>query len=117
MRRIVFALPILLVALPDSAMAHAKLIASSPPGGGTVAMADTIRLRFNEGIAIKLSGADIQSPAGPVEHGPPTGEDGDRTMVIGFAKPLPPAAYHVKWHVVSADSHKVQGSFDFTVKP
>jgi methionine-rich copper-binding protein CopC len=30
---------------------------------------------------------------------------------------LSPGVYTAKWHVVSADSHKTQGTFTFMLKP
>jgi methionine-rich copper-binding protein CopC len=32
-------------------------------------------------------------------------------------KPLAPGTYKVTWHAVSVDTHRTQGSYEFTVKP
>ena len=36
------------------------------------------------------------------------------TMRIGL-KSLPPGTYRVRWHVLSVDTHKTEGSFTFHV--
>jgi methionine-rich copper-binding protein CopC len=32
------------------------------------------------------------------------------------ASPLKPGVYSVKWHAVTADTHRTQGAFTFTVR-
>jgi hypothetical protein len=39
------------------------------------------------------------------------------TLVAPISQPLKPGVYKVIWHAVSVDTHKTQGSFQFTVKP
>ncbi len=38
-------------------------------------------------------------------------------LIVRVGKTLSPGVYTVTWHAVSVDTHKTQGSFDFTVKP
>jgi hypothetical protein len=38
-------------------------------------------------------------------------------LVVRFAEPLRPGTYKVNWRVISADTHKVKGSFSFQVRP
>ena len=38
-------------------------------------------------------------------------------IVVPLQEPLAPGRYQVKWHAVSADTHKTQGQFSFEVKP
>ncbi len=39
------------------------------------------------------------------------------TLVAPVSALLKPGIYTVAWHVVSVDTHKTQGTFQFTVKP
>ena len=39
------------------------------------------------------------------------------TLIVKFAQPLQAGSYMVNWQAVSADTHKVQGSFTFQVRP
>jgi methionine-rich copper-binding protein CopC len=39
-----------------------------------------------------------------------------KTMVLTLQRPLAPGSYAVTWHAVAADTHRIQGSFTFTVK-
>ena len=43
------------------------------------------------------------------------GKDG-KSMVGVPAKPLAKGVYKVAWHAVTADSHRMQGDFSFTVR-
>jgi len=44
-----------------------------------------------------------------------SGDNGTR-LTANFAKPLPKGGYKVTWHAVTADTHRVEGSYSFTVK-
>jgi len=39
------------------------------------------------------------------------------SLIVKFAQPLQPGSYKVNWQAVSADTHKVKGSFAFQVGP
>lgn len=39
-----------------------------------------------------------------------------KTLVAALAKPLPVGTYKVDYHVVSADTHRIQGSYTFKVQ-
>ena len=43
------------------------------------------------------------------------GADG-KTLVLTLARPLSSGTYQVAWHVVSTDTHRIQGNLAFTVK-
>ena len=45
-----------------------------------------------------------------------TSVEGDKTLVLTLAKPLMAGSYQVAWHVVSTDTHRIQGNLAFTVK-
>ena len=104
----------------STANAHAKLVQSAPPAKSTITSPPReIRLTFNEPVAVKLSGIDLTSSEGSkIVTGAAVAAVGDKNvLVITLKEMLPPGPYHVHWHVVSADMHKVQGDFTFEVRP
>ena len=108
-----------LALLASAAFAHAQLQSAVPPVGGAVASVSELRLKFSEALEPKFSGLTLTAEGGAaVAIGPVTVDPADASvMVIKLGKPLPPGAYTVTWHAVSVDTHRTQGSYDFTVKP
>lgn len=109
--------------LSGSALAHAKLIASTPADKAEGAAPHAIQLTFSEALMPQFSGADVVITAMPgmtmapakVATAVATGADG-QTLVITPTRPLTRGSYRVDWHVVSVDTHAVKGSFTFEVK-
>lgn len=99
------------------ASAHASLDSSSP---GAFAVLDAappeVRLRFSEApqpgfTTVRLVDADArEQPLGPV-----TVDPADARTVTAKVGSLPDGWYAVVWSVVSADGHRVSGSFAFSV--
>ncbi len=118
MSRIVAALVLAMAA--TAAFAHAQLQKAVPAVGGTVTASPTeIRLQFSEGVEPRFSSIALASEAGAAE---PTGKPGldpaDNSVLIAtIAQKLKPGVYTVTWRAVSVDTHKTQGSFNFTVAP
>jgi methionine-rich copper-binding protein CopC len=109
----------LLLAVGSQAFAHAMLETATPSAGSTVATADKIRLSFTEALephfsTITLTTKDGKPVATPKAASDPTDA---KALVLTPTAPLAPGSYHVAWAVVSVDTHKTQGAFDFTVKP
>jgi methionine-rich copper-binding protein CopC len=109
----------LLLAMSSQAIAHAMLETAAPSAGSTVATADRIRLSFTEALEPHFSTIVLTTKDGKPVTAPKAAPDpaDAKTLVLTPAAPLPPGAYHVAWAVVSVDTHKTQGAFDFTVKP
>lgn len=119
-------LPILFAAafmVATPALAHPKLLSASPAPDAKVGAPARVQMTFSEGLVAKFSGADVVMTAMPgmAGHGPMKvpGEakvagDG-KTLVVAFKRPLPKGSYRVDWHVVSVDTHRVTGSYSFTV--
>ena len=109
----------LLLALSGQAFAHAMLETAAPSAGSTVAMADTVRLTFSEALEPHFSSIALTTPDGkPVAAPKATPDPADaKILELRPAAPLAPGRYHVAWTVVSVDTHRTQGGFDFTVKP
>lgn len=109
---VALAVPALLFA--TTASAHAHLVKSDPAANATVAAPKSLHLQFNEKLEAKFSAADLMTAAGaPVAVTSKAAGEGIETTPKA---PLAPGAYMVMWHVLSADGHKAQGSYNFTVK-
>ena len=105
-----------LVVVAGPAYAHAKLTAAAPAANATVAAPREIVLRFNEKMVGGFSGFELISAGGKkVAVKTSLGKDG-MSMVGVPARPLAKGAYKVAWHAVTADSHRMQGDFSFTVR-
>jgi copper resistance protein C len=108
------------ITISSEAFAHANLEKTVPPAGGTVtASPSEIALTFSEGIEPKLSGIVLSDAVGnKMATGQPRIDPkSNAELIVPVTQSLSPGVYTVKWHVVSADSHKTQGTFNFTLKP
>jgi methionine-rich copper-binding protein CopC len=101
--------------LASPAFAHARLLRSTPAANAKVAAPAKIVLRFSEALAPAFSGALLLDQDGKNVSGDPVTVNG--TMITITPGPLPPGVYHVNWHSVGHDSHRLEGEFSFTVKP
>ncbi len=119
MRRILLGLA-LAASLSAPALAHPKLISASPAADATVATGPrTLVLNFSETLLAPMSGAELTMiMPGMAAHAIPAktsiGADG-RSLVLTLAAPLPRGQYQVAWHVVSADTHRVTGTYKIQV--
>jgi len=105
--------------MPGAALAHSHLKMSVPAAGAKVAAGPTeIRLQFNEVVEPQFSKVTVESKGKPVTSAPAASNPGDKTtLIVKFAQPLQAGSYKVNWQAVSADTHKVKGSFTFPVTP
>ena len=94
-------LPLLLLAAPQQAAAHAIIVSSQPASGATIGKdAVAIRLRFNSRIdharsRLKLLAADgAEQALTPVADAPPD-------ELTAEAKALAPGAWRLHWQVLS----------------
>ncbi|HEY1723418.1 MAG TPA: copper homeostasis periplasmic binding protein CopC [Magnetospirillaceae bacterium] len=99
--------------------AHAHLVKADPAVGSTVAATDTLRLTFSEGIEIKFSKVEVMdAKAQPIQLGAVALDpNDDKVMVLSLPGRLRAGTYTVHWHVVSVDTHRTEGTYDFTVSP
>lgn len=107
-----FALLPLLVATP--ALAHAQLVSSQPAAKAKVKSPQQIKLTFSETLEPAFSGATLADAAGrnlPV----PAAVGASAITLLPMA--LKPGGYTVTWHGVGHDTHRMSGSFGFTVVP
>jgi copper resistance protein C len=100
-------------ALATGAFAHVTLERASPPVGGSVTGSPgEVRLWFSEAIEPRFSGAEVTGPTGRVDG---RASVSGKQLVIVVPR-LAPGSYRVDWHVISVDTHKMEGSFTFEVK-
>ena len=103
-----------------AALAHAQLQKATPAVGGTVSASPTeIRLKFSEGVEPHFSGIALATQDGAVEPvGKPSVDPADNSVLVAtIGQQLKPGIYKVTWRAVSVDTHKTQGSFNFTIAP
>jgi methionine-rich copper-binding protein CopC len=101
------------LAASTAALAHAALDHAEPAVGSTVGSSPgQVVLYFTESIEAKFSGAEIRNASGAKVD---KGSKASGNKITVSAGGLAAGTYMVKWHVLSVDTHKTQGSFKFTV--
>ena len=106
---------LLLAALSNvAAHAHAFLDHASPLVGSTVASAPReVSLTFTQNLEAAFSSVQVTDGNGArVDQGKP--QVSGNTMRVGL-KSLSAGTYRVRWHALSVDTHKTEGSFTFSV--
>ena len=112
------ALGLALAGLAGAAAAHPDIVAASPsPGAAVSARPTELRLSFSEPLFVNFSGVVVTDGRGKrVSTGRPKLAPGDaKVLVVPLKAPLAPGTYTVQWHAVSADTHRITGSYRFTV--
>lgn len=119
----IFSLVVLALALPREALAHAKLLKSSPADKSELAAPPKqIEIWFSELLDENFNSIDVYptSELGAKRHAKLT--DGevkvdpkDRTHLTVALKNLAPGNYTVDWRVLSRDGHSAPGRFSFKV--
>lgn len=103
-------------AMPSEVWGHARIKSASPPPDATVASGLTqIRLVFNEALEPSFSFIELSDHAGAVietSEGRVICESDTCTLSV---EPLAEGDYAVRYHVLSADGHVVEGGHTFRV--
>ena len=125
MSRFLIAAAIALTVLPGAAFAHSKMVSSTPAANATVAKPTRLSLTFSEKFLAPMSGVELVMTGMPgmADHPPmpikgfktALAPDG-KTMVVTLPRALPAGDYDLKWHIVGADQHKMEGGYSFKVK-
>lgn len=114
---VAFAAALTLIATP--ALAHPKLLSSTPAANGSASKVKQITLKFSEGLVGPVSGGALSMKMGDqnmdMSVKTAVAKDG-KTLVATLDQPLPAGQYVFDWHVVSTDTHRVGGKLTFTVK-
>ena len=118
-RRLVlgFAVTAALALSATSAFAHAHLETSMPAANATVTSPSMITLHFTEALEPRFSGFEITDSTGHGVNAPPHVDPSNAAILMAMpATALAPGVYHVNWHIVAHDGHRMRGAFDFTVR-
>lgn len=123
--RLVLAVAALGLIAPQIAAAHTQLVSSSPAANARVAGPTKIELRFNEAVIGATARATIAMTGMPgmANHAPMAitgftakmGKD-RKSMTLLLRKPLTAGTYLVTWTAAGADTHRMSGTFSFTVR-
>ena len=108
-----------IAAMSTAALAHPKLMSSIPAENAMVAVGPSeLRLTFNENLEPSMSGVEVKDQTGKkIETGKAATDPADaKLLVIPLSAPLGDGTYNVDWHAVAADTHRIKGSYAFTVK-
>jgi copper resistance protein C len=116
MRR-VYLLAAAALCITSPAFAHAMLERASPPVGSEAASPPhEIVLTFTEGVEPLFSGIEVRNAEGTVvTTGKPHVATGNARRLAVDVPELQGGKYTVIWHVTSEDTHKTEGSFQFSV--
>jgi len=109
----------LLSASATIAAAHPKLVKTDPPADAVTATPPKeLRLSFNEGLVPKFSGVELTDKSGKkIEIGTAAADASDKKqLVVPLPTPLTDGVDKVSWHAVGDDTHRLQGSYSFTIK-
>jgi copper transport protein len=100
-----------------AAWAHATLVTTTPAEGATVPQAPTrVTATFDEPVSVSPDSLRVFAPNGDrVDAGGTTHGSTPEQIAVALNPGLGNGTYTVGWHVISADSHPVQGAFTFSV--
>jgi copper resistance protein C len=104
--------------IATSASAHPTLKSANPPAEGTATAAPTeIRLSFSEAVISKFSSVELRDQSGmKIATGKvATDAKDEKQLIVSLPAPLKAGTYTVKWTVVAADTHRVNGTYSFKV--
>ena len=112
-----------------AALAHPHLLSSTPASGATVAPTGTLVLHFSEALEPKFSGVNVSAKMTMVANGASMTHEMDvpgvtsavdpkdkKSLIVTVKAPLKSGVYTVAWHAVSTDTHRLTGTYAFTVK-
>nr|WP_310522692.1 copper homeostasis periplasmic binding protein CopC [Polymorphobacter sp.] len=124
-KHVVAALAFGAAALATAAQAHTRLVAASPAANSVISSTNELKLTFSESLVAQFSGMNIlmtdmpgMKMTAPMSVGAITSTvaaDG-KTLVGTLKAPLPAGTYTLGWHAVTADTHRVEGTYSFKVK-
>jgi methionine-rich copper-binding protein CopC len=101
----------------SAAYAHPELQSSEPAAGAATSSPKQIKITFNENVIPQFSGVEVKDKTGKVITTGKAATDpaNKKVLVVPLKEQLPPGDYKVEWHAVSDDTHRVKGSYSFSV--
>lgn len=106
------------LAMPELALAHAKLVSSFPAANKTVSEAPReLRLTFSEKPELAVSRVTLLAGGRDTVATGKVGADAKaaETLVVPVTGALAPGSYTVRYRVAGKDGHPIGGSYVFTV--
>lgn len=112
------------LASPSIALAHTRVVASTPAEGATVARPRVVTLTFSEALLPPTAAASVVMTAMPgMENHSPMAirnfatawSNSNRTMTLTLRQPLRSGTYNVRWQAAGADGHRMNGTVKFIV--
>lgn len=100
------------------AYAHPELQSAEPAiGAATAVSPKQIRITFNESVIPQFSGIELKDQTGKtIATGKATTDPANKKLlIVPVMEQLLPGDYKVEWHAVSDDTHRVKGSYSFSV--
>src|SRR5580704_3162889 len=100
--------------------AHPQLKAAGPAPGSVVTTSPrAIRIQFNEAVVANFSGVELVDQSGKkYDTGTASlGANDRKQLIVPVNGELAPGKYTVNWHAVGDDTHRVEGKFNFELKP
>ena len=111
--------------IPGPALAHTKVVASTPAEGAAIKPPRVLSLTFSEPLSPVAVAASIVMTAMPgmTDHPPMTIRNfksswsSDKlVLTLNLREALPSGSYDVKWQAAGADGHRATGKVSFTVR-
>ena len=114
---IALALPLAVLAAP--AWSHAFLDHAAPTVGSVARVAPSeVRLVFTQQLEPAFSTLQVLDAGGKrVDNGDARVDRADATVFAVSLPPLPGGKYHVKWRVLSVDTHVTEGDYTVEIAP
>jgi methionine-rich copper-binding protein CopC len=107
------------LALATAADAHPRIKSAGPaPGSAVEVSPKALRIKFNEPVELSLSGIDVTNAMGKKQAlgALSTAPNDKAQLIVPLKNTLAPGKYTVAWHAVGDDTHRVKGTYSFTVK-
>ncbi len=101
------------------AQAHAHLRTATPASGGIVqASPPEVAITFTEGVEPRFSTIEVHDAAGKrVDKDDVRTTPADNKVLRVGVPQLAPGTYTVTWRVTAVDTHRTEGTFQFTIRP
>lgn len=106
-----------LILLCAPALAHSRLLQADPASGANLSKPPKqVRLQFNEPVEAEFTPVKVLDGQGNrVDQDDGRIDPNDHRVVLDDLKDVPVGSYTVEWRVTSADTHPVNGSYEFSV--
>lgn len=107
------------LALATPGLAHPKLVSATPAADSTAAPTVRLDLNFSEAMMPAMTNVTLAHMMGKMAHpiaGTVRFAPDNRSLALVLPRPLPTGTYAVEWKSVGADTHKVSGRYQFTIR-